>query len=181
MFFYNETIYINVGCIEKFGKKMPHRLDLDIAKLDVSANSVKQIMRHFASTLSDCLDYSQICNDLEQLESNDTAAIGKGTMIFHGWNDMINDPIMVFTRLNQPMQTITTPDQQPVNKVWLLLSPKSDGPIHLSRLSKMTRFAKNDHFSLMMDGADTEDSAIAIFQSINNLNIETPHQNHNAA
>lgn len=160
---------------------MPRNLDLDIVRFDVSANSIKQIMRHFASALSDQIEYSVICNDLDHLEGNDTAAIGQGNLIFHGWNESLTKPKIVFVRLSQPMQTVTTPDQHPINKAWLILSPKSDGPIHLSRLSRVTRFAKDEHFSLMLDGADSEDSAIAIFDNINGSNESTPRQNHHAA
>lgn len=160
---------------------MPQKLNLDIVRFNVSANSIKQMMRHFASVLSDQIEYSVICEELDHLEGNDTAAIGQGNLVFHGWNNKITKPMIAFIRLNQPMQTVTTPDQQPINKAWLILSPKSDGPIHLSRLSRVTRFAKDEHFSLMLDGADSEDSAIAIFDNINGSNEFTPRQNHHAA
>ena len=148
---------------------MSDRLTLKSIALDVFANSPKQIMRLFAGHLNNQLsyDYHQLIEDLNGLKANDTATIGNGIALYHGWNTNISEPAIALIRLNQPLYTLNTPDREPVDMVWLLLSPKDDGPSHLARLSRLTRFIKDDHYASMIRGADHEDAVHAIFSDIN--------------
>jgi mannitol/fructose-specific phosphotransferase system IIA component (Ntr-type) len=147
---------------------MPDKIQLNTVALDVHANGTKQIFRTFARYLSPSIqyDYNTLIERLNTLESNDTAAVGDGIMVFHGWVDDWASPTTSFIRLKDSMEVSDAPDRQPIDLVLLLLSPKSDGPIHLARVSNLTRFIKQNDNANMIRGASTEDAVRAIFENI---------------
>ena len=147
---------------------MPDKIQLQTIALDCHANGEKQILRTFARCLSPSVqyDYNTLVDQLNHLQSNDTAAIGDGIMIFHGWMDGWTKSTTSFIRLKQPLDAIDTPDRQPIEMVLLLLSPKSDGAIHLKRLSNLTRFIKDKDNADMVLGATSEDAVKAIFAHV---------------
>lgn len=153
---------------------MSDPLNLTTATINAHANGHKQIFRQFARALSPALfyDYQKIYDHLEPLKSDGTAAIGNGVMIFHRWVDDWPESSISLLKLKTPFQALNTPDRRPVDLVLLLISPKSDGPVHLGRLSKITRFMRDPHHCDMLRGATSKSAAIAVFDEINHQNKE---------
>jgi PTS system nitrogen regulatory IIA component len=147
---------------------MPKAIQLDTVALDIHANGIKQILRSFARCLSPCTqyDYNTLVTNLNALKSNDTAAIGGGIMVFHGWIDDWKAPTKSIIRLKQPLDIAHTPDRQAIDVVLLILSPRKDGPIHLRRLSNITRFIRQADIVEKVRGADNADAIKAIFANI---------------
>lgn len=150
---------------------MVDRLNLKTVYLDVHANSHKQIFNHFARALSPAVfyDYHKLTDDLSHLSGNETAAIGGGVMVFHGWLDDWEDSTLSFARLRKPYEALNTPDNEPIDLVLLLLSPRVDGPMHLSRLSKLTRMMRDQSFCDMLRGANSTDAIEALFDRMERI------------
>ena len=150
---------------------MPNTVQLTTRAIDVHANGHKQILTSFARALSPAVfyDYPTLSDKLIHLSGNETAAIGGGVMIFHGWIDDWKDQTTSFIRLHKPLEIQNTPDRVPVDLVLLLLSPKSDGPVHLSHLSHLTRMMRDDQFCSMLRGATSVDAVDALFDRMNRL------------
>lgn len=148
---------------------MSNTVKLTTVMTDVHANGHKQIFRHFARALSPALfyDYHQILDHIEGFKSNETAAIGGGVMIFHGWIEDWPHETLSFIKFKNSFQALNTPDRQPIDMALLLLSPKQAGPLHLSRLSTITRFMRDLDNSAMLRGASTTGAIEAIFNMIN--------------
>lgn len=67
-----------------------------------------------------------------------TTGIGSGIAIPHGRPPGLSVPCMVFARLSRPIP-FEAIDQQPVDLLFLLLSPEHDGSAHLRTLSHISR------------------------------------------
>lgn len=150
---------------------MTNTVQLTTRAIDVHANGHKQILTSFARALSPAVfyDYPTLSEKLSNLRGNETAAIGGGVMIFHGWIDDWKERTTSFIRLHKPLDAQNTPDRVPVDLVLLLLSPKSDGPRHLSHLSHVTRMMKDEQFCHTLRGATSMDAIDALFDRMNRL------------
>lgn len=144
---------------------MSDTMTLTSLMIDISANSQRQLYRIFARHLGQRLGLNelQLHTQIASLKGNDSASIGGGVMILHGWVNMVDKPVMSFARLKTPITTPAAVDQQPLDLVILLLSPKSDGPVHLSRLARVSRFMRDTHICEMLRGATSESAIEAIF------------------
>lgn len=144
---------------------MSQVITLTSALMDISANSQRQLYRIFARNLANTLNINelQLHTHLASLKGNESAYIGGGVMILHGWVPMIDEPVLTFARLKSPMDNVALVDKKPCDLVLLLLSPKSDGPVHLSRLSRISRIMRDDHVCDMLRGATSDSAVEAIF------------------
>jgi mannitol/fructose-specific phosphotransferase system IIA component (Ntr-type) len=144
---------------------MPDNIHLKTAALDVYANSHQQLFSAFARHLSPkyFYDYPTLVDEINHLSANETAAIGGGVMIFHGWLDNWPEHSTSFIRLKKPFESKNTPDRTPVDLALLMLSPKSDGPLHLSRLSTLTRYMRDPDFCDMLRGCNNTDAVESLF------------------
>ena len=145
--------------------------DLLSPLMDVHANSQKQIFRLFAHQLASKfgLDFEQVKSDLCNLNGNDTACVGDGVMILHGWWDHYKESTVSFMRLKQPYLPTNTPDNAPVDIVTLLLSPRADGPLHLKRLAEHTRQIKDRDTLPRLRGADNAEAVESILLQYDSL------------
>lgn len=82
---------------------------------------------------------------LARQERTDTSGIGDGIALPHLSLYKLNKPYTLFAKLTDLID-FDALDGRPVDMVFLLLSPKSDGPLHLRRLSRVTRLLKNRAF-----------------------------------
>lgn len=148
--------------------------DLKTVMINAHANSHRQIFNAFARSLSPVMvyDYYDLLDKIEHLQDNETAAIGGGVMIFHGWVDNWPESTLSFMQLRKPFEALNTPDRQPIDLVLLLLSPKSDGPLHLGRLSGLTRAMRDTALCDTLRGATSTDAVHAIFDRLNRQNAK---------
>lgn len=144
---------------------MSDDMTLTYALMDVSANSQRQVYRLFARHLARrlCLSEAKIHTRISTLKGNESAAIGGGVLMIHGWDDMATEPVFAFARLKSPIIIPAAVDREPADLVVLLLSPKTDGPVHLSRLSRLSRMMRDDHIRDMLRGATSTSAVEAIF------------------
>ena len=138
---------------------------LTVIELDIHVGRFKVAFARFARALSHTLllDYDRLLGLISGLKSNETAGIGEGVAILHGWSDEVEQPVMCFMRLRQPVPAAFAPDHEPVDVILMLLSPRREGPVHLARLSRVTRFLKDAHVRAMLRGATSPEAVQAIF------------------
>lgn len=150
---------------------MPDQIHLRTAAVDIHANGYQQIFKSFARQLSPALfyDYHKLLDEIDHLQANETAAIGGGVMIFHGWLEDWPEHSTSFIRLKRPFEAMNTPDRAPIDLVLLMLSPKSDGPLHLSRLSTLTRYMRDQEFCDTLRGATNKDAIEVLFAKMERL------------
>ena len=71
------------------------------------------------------------------------SAIGEGVAIPHFKMRRIQSPFTMLMTLDKEIKH-ETPDGASIDLYCLLISPLSDGPVHLRRLSRLSRLLKND-------------------------------------
>ena len=108
-------------------------------------NTHKQALASLAKNAADFLNISEKTmlkriNDREKLSGS---AIGDGVAIPHVKMRRVNRPFTMLMTLDNAIQH-DTPDNAPINLYGLLISPADDGPIHLRRLSRVSRLLKNE-------------------------------------
>lgn len=89
------------------------------------------------------------------------SAIGDGVAVLHTALAGLERPYTLFARLPQAVD-YNAPDGEFVDLLFVLLSPESDGPLHLQRLSRATRLLRDRHLCRSLRDADTEDTLRAL-------------------
>lgn len=107
--------------------------------------SHKQALLSLAQNASDFLNISEKTlhkriTDKEELSSS---TIGNGIAIPHFKMRRIQAPFTMLMTLDREINH-ESPDGQPIDIYCLLISPMNDGPIHLRRLSRLSRLLKNE-------------------------------------
>lgn len=116
----------------------------DIILPTVIASNNKQLFQTLADIVSSRTELSaeNLLDQLLKKENDASSGIGEGIAIPHLRVDHLKKPFTVFCRLKNKMN-FDTVDHVSVDMVFLLLSPKEDGPLHLRRLSRISRFFKD--------------------------------------
>jgi len=131
----------------------------DLIVPGVKVTSHKQALSALAKNASDFLSISEktLINRISEKESISNSTIGDGIAIPHFKMRRIHSP---FTMLMTTDNAINheTPDGAPVDLYCLLISPLSDGPIHLRRLSRLSRLLKNETLHKRIN--ETQDSDV---------------------
>ena len=109
------------------------------------AGSHKQALSLLAENAADFLNVSEktLLNRISDKEAISNSAIGESIAIPHFKMRRIQTPFTMLMTLDQEI-THETPDGNPIDLYCLLISPLNDGPIHLRRLSRLSRLMKNE-------------------------------------
>ena len=106
--------------------------------------SHKQIFMTFAKQAEKHLGISaeKLFDLLIEKESSASSGIGNGVAIPHLQVRGPQKPFTIIATLERPLD-FNAIDNEPVDIVCLVMSPQSDGPYHLRRLSRISRLLKN--------------------------------------
>lgn len=117
----------------------------DIILPDLKAMSGKEVLQILATevALRTCKSPSSIYDRLIQQEEESASGIGGGVAIPHMQMEDLTAPLMILARLDQGLD-FNSIDQQNVDLIFLLVSPKEEAGIHLRRLSRISRTLKNE-------------------------------------
>lgn len=129
---------------------MHYTCDLDQIILNLNVASKEELFQAISSALfkdyeSDLLQQS-FADKLVTLELETSSAIGNHIVVPNAMIDGFESPRHIFARLAQPLHDFKTPDGKPVDIIILLVSPESDGPLHLRRLSRLIRLMQEQKF-----------------------------------
>lgn len=123
---------------------MPYNIQLHLALPRVKAGTRKQAFEILAGQVCKKIGYPAVVifNALMAHERVSTSGIGNGVAIPHLRLERIQKRFIALSTLQNPID-FNASDNMPVDVICLLLSPESDGPIHLRGLSRISRLLKN--------------------------------------
>ena len=106
--------------------------------------SYKQVLMIFAGEAAKHLDIARtrVFELLSEQETRGSSGVGAGVAIAHLQMRGPQRPLSVLATLARPVD-VRAADNQPADLACLVLSPASDGPRHLRRLSRISRLLLN--------------------------------------
>ncbi len=135
------------GRIARKNKMSNYIKDIQFNLITPSANvmSHKQALLTMAQTAADHLNISEklLLTRIMDKEEIATSSIGNGVAIPHLKMRRARAPFAMLMTLDKPVNGNAI-DGKPLDIYSLIISPAEDGPIHLRRLSRISRLLKNE-------------------------------------
>lgn len=133
-------------------------LDIDMVLADVNPNCKKELLQLLAeqAATKTGADKRKIFDILLERERLGSTGVGNGIAIPHGKLPELNKVFAIFARLRNPVKYESV-DDQPIDLVFLLLAPETDGADHLKALSRVARVLRDS--DLVDEIRNTADSA----------------------
>ncbi len=107
------------------------------------------------------LDARAVLDGLEERERLGATGFGGGTAIPHTKIAGLNAPVGIFLRLEKPV-AYDAVDDEPVDLVYGLVSPASDGAAHLRALAEISRMLRDEKSCDRLRGAADSDALYAL-------------------
>lgn len=138
-------------------------LDSIIPSIKVPSKRVllSELSGHVAKKIK--TDKAFIFEMLLEREQLGTTGLGKGAAIPHARLSKLPKMTGFFAKLKAPIN-FDSVDKQPVDLVFLLLTPENAGADHLKALALISRFLKNPDICAKLRACDTADSMYAVFK-----------------
>jgi nitrogen PTS system EIIA component len=116
----------------------------DAVFLSLKASSKKQALEELASNVAPLtgIDAKDLFNSLLQRERLGSTALGRGIAIPHVHVRGLKRIVCYFARIAKPVE-FEAPDNQPVDLVFLLLSPEHASGDHLKALARISRLVRD--------------------------------------
>ena len=104
-------------------------------------NNKKQLLTKISSIVEHHTNLSkkEILDLLLKKENNESSSIGSGVALPNIRLSDIDQSIGIFLKLNKPIH-YNSIDNEPVDIILFLISPKSDFPVYLNELAYISRF-----------------------------------------
>lgn len=117
----------------------------DLILPDMKASSSRQVLQALAAEVSfrANVNSEMLFEQLLGKEEKSSSGIGGGIAIPHLQLAGLAEPFMLLARLSARVD-FNAVDHQDVDLVFLLLSPAEEGPLHLRRLSRISRALKSE-------------------------------------
>jgi nitrogen PTS system EIIA component len=110
------------------------------------------------------VDSTLVVERLTERERLGSTGFGGGIAIPHGKIDGLDHVVGLFARLAQPVDFASI-DDEPVDLVFMLLSPTDAGAAHLKALAQVSRILREKAFVAKLRGAATDDALYALFDA----------------
>ena len=107
------------------------------------------------------LDEHRVFETLLEREQLGTTGIGAGTAVPHGRLPDLPRPIALFARLEKPIE-FDAIDSQPVDLIFLLLTPSDASADHLKALARISRLLRDRAMCTKLRGTDAADAIYAL-------------------
>lgn len=144
----------------------PHNADIVLANIKI--DNKKQLIECISATLAEKTGISAagIYTRLMQKENAEGSGIGDGKALPHAKILQLKRPVSMLITLREKID-LDACDNQPVDLVYALLSPRQDGALHLQRLSAATRMLKNKQLCQSLREAEKTEQLETIIQCNN--------------
>ena len=111
----------------------------------MKADSKKQVLQELSSLAAKLtgIEEQTIFDVLLQRERLGTTGVGNGIAIPHGKLENVKQLYGMFARLDTPVD-FDAIDDQPVDLIFVLLAPESEGADHLKALAWMSRLLRDN-------------------------------------
>ena len=138
-------------------------LDFDAVKAALPGGNKRSLLQQLAHLAAQRtgLDAQAILASLVERERLGSTGFGQGVAIPHGKIEGLNSIYCLFARLSEPVDYKAI-DGQPVDLVFLLLSPPDAGAEHLKALAAISRVTRHAPILEKMRGARSSDALAAV-------------------
>jgi nitrogen PTS system EIIA component len=138
-------------------------LDFDAIKTSLSGGNKRSLLQQLAGLAGQRLgmDSAAILASLSERERLGSTGFGQGVAIPHGKIEGLNRIYGLFVRLAEPLDYKAL-DRQPVDLLFLLLSPPEAGAEHLKALAAISRVTRHAATLEKMRGARSRDALAAV-------------------
>jgi PTS system nitrogen regulatory IIA component len=119
-------------------------IQVDMILPGMKASNSKHLLHMLAREAAEHLPYSaeELFTQLTIKEKKSSSAIGDGVAIANLQMNNLQRHFKMLVILKNPVE-MESPDNRPVDIICLMISPKYEGPVHLRRLSRLSRFFQN--------------------------------------
>ena len=112
------------------------------------------------------IDSTTLLESLTRREKLGSTAVGNGIAIPHANVTSIEKPYVFVSTLAHGLD-FNSPDDQPVDIIFLLVAPENNGSQHLQALALISRLLRNKDLTTKLRGCKNTESALAVIsQSI---------------
>ena len=112
------------------------------------------------------IDSTTLLESLTRREKLGSTAVGNGIAIPHANVTSIEKPYVFVSTLAHGLD-FNSPDDQPVDIIFLLVAPENNGSEHLQALAFISRLLRNKDLTTKLRGCKNTESALAVIsQSI---------------
>ena len=138
-------------------------LDFDAIKPSLSGGNKRALLQQMAQFAAGRLqvDVAEILSSITERERLGSTGFGQGVAIPHGKIDGLASIYCMFARLSEPVDYKAI-DGQPVDLIFLLLSPPDAGAEHLKALAAISRVTRHAPTLEKMRGARSRDALAAV-------------------
>jgi PTS system nitrogen regulatory IIA component len=138
-------------------------LDFDAIKPSLSGGNKRALLQQMAQFAAGRLqvDGAEILSSISERERLGSTGFGQGVAIPHGKIEGLARIYCMFARLSEPVDYKAI-DGQPVDLVFLLLSPPDAGAEHLKALAAISRVTRHAPTLEKMRGARSRDALAAV-------------------
>jgi PTS system nitrogen regulatory IIA component len=138
-------------------------LDFDAIKPALAAANKRALLQQLAQLAGQRLglDSAQILASVSERERLGSTGFGHGVAIPHGKIEGLSRIYCMFARLSDPIEYQAI-DGEPVDLVFLLLSPPDAGAEHLKALAAISRVVRHVPMLEKMRGARSRDALAAV-------------------
>ena len=138
-------------------------LDFDAIKPSLSGGNKRALLQQLAQFAAGRLqtDAGEILASISERERLGSTGFGQGVAIPHGKIEGLTRIYCLFARLTEPVDYKSI-DGQPVDLVFLLLSPPDAGAEHLKALAAISRVTRHAPTLEKMRGARSRDALAAV-------------------
>lgn len=134
--------------------------DLDYISLELSVSTRADLFRKIAADVmrDTGLDSAEITAALHRTERGAPSMIEGGVFVPNAVLTGLNSVRRHLYRLDRPLLMADTPDGRAVDLIFVVMSPEEDGPLHLRRLSRVSRIMSNPVFAEKLRQLDDKDA-----------------------
>jgi nitrogen PTS system EIIA component len=130
---------------------------------NLRAANKRQVLQELAARAAALMqqDEHKVFETLWEREQLGTTGIGGGTAVPHGRLATLARPVAIFARLEKPV-AFDAIDSQPVDLVFMLLTPPDAGANHLKALARISRLLRDRAMCAKLRGTDDADAIYAL-------------------
>ena len=136
--------------------------------VNFEGSSKKQVLDQLSKLAEKKLkiDSTTLLESLTKREKLGSTAVGNGIAIPHANVTSIEKPYVFVSTLAHGLD-FNSPDDQPVDIIFLLVAPENNGSEHLQALAFISRLLRNKDLTTKLRGCKNTESALAVIsQSI---------------
>ena len=121
--------------------------------------ALQELARRAATLIGE--DEHKIFESLWEREQLGSTGIGNGTAVPHGRIPGFKRMLTMFARLEKPIE-FDAIDSQPIDLIFLLLTPADAGADHLKALARIARLLRNRAMCAKLRGTESTDAIYAL-------------------